>query len=144
LKRKATATDRERAAGARNGAATLVYDGTCGSCSWFARAVHTLDTHASVRLATLQDPEVRSRIAPGLGDRYEQSFHLIDEGTGNVRSGEDALLDLARLLPCVRPFAEVVFLLPGVRHLPRVFYRTAAAWRRCAMRPSLAQTDKVT
>jgi len=125
-------------------AATLVYDGTCGSCSWFARAVHRLDTHAGVKLATLQDPDIRDRIAPSLGDRYEQSFHLIDETTGKVRSGEDALLDLARLLPPIKPFAEVVFVLPGVRRIPGVFYRTAAAWRRCALQAAPSQTDKVT
>jgi predicted DCC family thiol-disulfide oxidoreductase YuxK len=114
-------------------AATLVFDGTCGSCRWFARAAKSLDARDRLRLATLQDPEIESRLRPSLGAAYEASFHLIDEKSGRVRSGEGALLELARLLPAVRPFAEVAFALPGVRRLPALAYRAAAAARRCAI-----------
>jgi len=87
---------------------------------------------------------MRRRLEPELGERYDQSFHLIDEAKGTILSGEAALLDLARLLPSIKPFAEAVFRVPGIRRIPAVFYRTAAAWRRCSLRPSPAQTDKVT
>lgn len=138
----AAATKGKRAPSATS--ATLLYDGTCGSCSWFARTVHRLDSQGRVRLATLQDPEMRKKMEPRLGATYDQSFHLIDDATGGVRSGEDALLDLARLLPSVKPFVEAVYKVPGVRRIPSVLYRTAAAWRRCTLRPVPAQTDKVT
>jgi predicted DCC family thiol-disulfide oxidoreductase YuxK len=136
---------KKKAATSRKGAsATLLYDGTCGSCSWFARTVHSLDSGGRVRLATLQDEEMRRKLEPRLGERYDQSFHLVDEATGTVRSGEDALLDLARLLPSVKPFAEAMFRIPGVRRIPSIFYRTAAAWRRCSLRAAPPRTDKVT
>ena len=135
MKRKAASTSKPAGS---EGAATLVYDGTCGSCSWFARMVARLDSKGRVKLSKLEDPAVRRALEPKLGERYDQSFHLVEEETGTIRSGEDALLELARLLPAVKPFAEVAFALPGVRRVPSLIYRTAAAWRRCVLGPPSA------
>lgn len=114
-------------------AATLVYDGHCGSCGWFARRVKSLDTKRRIRFATLQDAEIEKTYRPQLGRAFDESFHLIEDATGRIVSGERALLELARLLPAVKPFAEAAFALPGVRRLPVLAYRAAAAARRCAL-----------
>ena len=111
----------------------LVYDGHCGSCGWFARLVKSLDSEDQIELRTLQDREVEAKLRPRLGDGYEASFHLLDESTGEVQSGEKALPALARLLPAVAPFAQAGFSLPLVRRFPGFAYRAAAAARACAL-----------
>lgn len=112
--------------------ATLVFDGGCSSCSWFAWVVESLDTDRVLRVVPMQDQAIAARLQPRLGERYEQAFHLVDESTGGVRSGEDALLALARMLPAVRPAAEVVFRTPLVRRVPGALYRAAARARTWA------------
>lgn len=121
-------------------AATLVYDTDCSTCGRFAAAVRALDRKGRIRLVSMHDPEVEARLRPQLGDAFEASFHLVMEPGGEVRSGEAALHDLARLLPAVRPFAEVVFGLPGVRRMPAALYGWAARGRVCNTRPAPPRT----
>lgn len=111
--------------------ATLVYDTDCSTCSRFARAVGALDRAGRIRLASMQDPEVERSLRPQLGESFDRAFHLVLEPGGQVLSGEAALHDLARLLPAVRPFAEVMFGVPGLRRLPGAIYGWAARGRTC-------------
>lgn len=115
---------------------TLVYDTDCSTCSRFARAVRALDFGGRIQLASLHDRQMEGRLRPQLGRAFDQSFHLILEPEGRVLSGEAALRDLARLLPWVRPFAEVVFGLPGLRRLPPALFAWAARGRACALGPA--------
>ena len=111
--------------------ATLVYDTDCSTCSRFAGAVRALDRAGRIRLVSMHDGEVERRLRPELGEAFDHAFHLVLEPGGQVLSGEAALHDLARLLPAVRPFAEVIFGLPGLRRLPGALYGWAARGRTC-------------
>lgn len=119
---------------------TLVYDTDCSTCSRFAAAVRALDRAGRVKLVSMHDPEVEGRLRPQLGAAFDRAFHLILEPDGRVLSGEAALHDLARLLPAVRPFAEVVFGLPGLRRLPGALYGWAARGRACSLPPAPQRT----
>jgi predicted DCC family thiol-disulfide oxidoreductase YuxK len=110
---------------------TLVYDAGCYSCARFARLVRRLDRKKRIEFASMYDPAVEARMRPKLGDAYDRSFHLELPG-GEVKSGEDALQDLARLLPATAPLGAVAFRLPGVRDVPAMLYRAFAAGRTCA------------
>ncbi len=119
---------------------TLVYDTDCSTCSRFAGAVRTLDRGGRVRLVSMRDPEWEGRLRPELGEAFDLSFHLILEPSGRVLSGEAALPDLARLLPAVRPFAGLLFGLPGLRRVPAALYAWASRGRACSLPPSARRT----
>jgi predicted DCC family thiol-disulfide oxidoreductase YuxK len=95
--------------------------------------VGALDAEGAIELRPLQDEGARRAFEPGLGGAYWDSFHLVAAGGGRIRSGADALPDLARLLPAVRPFAPWLFGVPGVRWLPRAAYEAAAFVRSCTL-----------
>ena len=111
---------------------TLVFDGNCASCKRFASMVRRMDTKKLIRFASMYDPEVEERLRPRVGPAYDKSFHLVNEATGEVVSGEDALPDLAALLPVAAPFGAVAFKIPAVRGLPAAIYRAFSAGRTCA------------
>jgi len=115
--------------------ATLVYDDDCGPCSKFAAAVRRLDRKGRIELVSMHDKDVEGRLRPKLGAKYDLAFHLILEPEGTVLSGEDALHDLARLLPAVKPLADVVYAIPGVRRAPGALYGSFAKGRQCALHP---------
>ncbi len=110
--------------------ATLVYDAGCYSCARFARLVRRLDRKERIEFASMYDPAVEARMRPKLGTAYDISFHLELPG-GEVKSGEAALEDLAKLLPAAAPFGGVAFRVPGVRGVTGVIYRAFAAGRTC-------------
>jgi len=113
--------------------ATLVYDTECGTCSRFAALVRRLDTRGSLTLISMHDAGVEARLRPQLREAYDRSFHLVNEADGEVASGEEALRDLARLLPPVAPFFALVFKTPGVCRVPAAVYRAFAAGRTCSL-----------
>ena len=117
-------------AGARR--ALLVYDAGCASCTRFAALVRRLDIGKRIAFASMYDAAVEARLRPELGAAYDRSFHLVIEPSGKIVSGEDALEDLARLLPAAAPFAGAVFKVPGVRGAAAGVYRAFAAGRTCA------------
>lgn len=114
----------------------LLFDGSCGPCRAFARAVRALDTEGRLELVPLQDEAARGRFEPLLGAAYWESFHLVGPGGGPIRSGAPALGALARLLPAVRPFVPLAFETPLVRRLPGALYAVAALARSCALPPA--------
>ena len=112
--------------------ATLLYDAGCASCTRFAKMVKRLDLTRRVTFASMYDAEVEREMRPKVGGGYDRSFHLILEPGGKVVSGEDALEDLARLLPVAAPFGAAAFKVPGVRGAAAGVYRAFAAGRTCA------------
>lgn len=112
--------------------ALLVFDSGCRSCARFAAVVGRLDRGRLVEFASMHDPAVEGLLRPRLGDAYDGSFHLVLEGGARVVSGEEALEDLARLLPWVGPLVLPLFHLPIARRVPAALYRSFAAGRACA------------
>ncbi|HEX9708375.1 MAG TPA: DCC1-like thiol-disulfide oxidoreductase family protein [Candidatus Thermoplasmatota archaeon] len=115
------------------GRVELLFDGRCASCGAFASAVRMLDTERRIEFTPLQDAAARRRLEGRMGDAYWASFHLVGRDGRTVRSGADALPELAQLLPAVRPFAAALFRTPGLRRLPAAAYEAAAFARACAL-----------
>lgn len=112
--------------------ATLIYDAGCSSCTKFASLVRKMDLKGRIAFESMYDPPVEARMRARVGAGYDQSFHLILEPGGRVVSGEDALEDLAKLLPAAAPLAGALFKVPGVRGAAAGVYRAFAAGRACA------------
>lgn len=114
----------------------LLFDGACGPCAAFARAVGALDARQQVRLVPLQHEPARRRFEPRLGPAYWQSFHLVAPGGTPVVSGPRALGTLGKLLPALCPFVPFVSRTPGLRRLPAAAYGAVARARSCTARPT--------
>ena len=111
--------------------AVLIYDSNCLSCTRFAKLVGRLDLRRRLDFVSLYDPVIEARLRPKLGEAYDKSFHLELEPGGRIVSGEEALEDLASLLPVTAPLGAVAFKVPGVREVPALLYRAFAAGRTC-------------
>jgi len=76
----------------------LVYDGDCGSCSKFKEIVDVLDGNNRLEYDTLAEADYDSLLESIPKAKRNRSFHLISP-KGNVLSGQEAILELMRLLP---------------------------------------------
>lgn len=101
----------------------VAYDADCGPCSAFKAAVEFLDFRRKVTFTPLHlADEVGLLDAMDKPSRY-RSFHLVSP-SGEVRSGAEALLPLARLvLPGGRAL-ESLGSVPGVEAALRFGYTT--------------------
>ncbi len=90
----------------------LVYDGDCGPCTKFKRAIDFLDTRMKLDYLSLIEADekgVLDSVSPNLRHR---SFHLVSP-EGTVLSGAKALPGLIGLLPTGRPISLFMVLAPG-------------------------------
>jgi predicted DCC family thiol-disulfide oxidoreductase YuxK len=110
----------------------VLYDRDCGLCTASARALDRWDRHDRLELVPLQDVQT-SLSRPGLaaavrGMPLWAALHVVDERTGAVHPGGDAVLAIASVLPggwIVRPLRAI----PPVRWIVGLGYRLVADHR---------------
>lgn len=89
----------------------MIYDADCGPCSRFKGIISILDTYKRIDFISMIEANnagYLNRIPQSL--RFK-SFHLISPA-GQIRSGEDALIDLIEILPVGRTISEIVLSVP--------------------------------
>jgi predicted DCC family thiol-disulfide oxidoreductase YuxK len=89
----------------------MVYDADCGPCTRFKDVISILDRHKRIDFIPLIEADrvgFLNQIPQSL--RFK-SFHLITHG-GEIRSGEDALIDLIELLPIGRTISKIIISIP--------------------------------
>ncbi len=90
----------------------LVYDGDCGPCARFKRAIEFLDVYGKLDYMSLidaDDKDILDKLSQGLRHR---SFHLVSPD-GGFLSGAGALPSLIGLLPTGRTISTFITLAPG-------------------------------
>jgi len=103
---------------------TVLYDGDCGVCSETARALAKLDRRRALRLVPLQSAAVPGQ--PGL-DELLDALHAVDEA-GHWWVGADAMVEIARRIPLLRPVTVFARFAPG-RWAAEKLYRAVANHR---------------
>jgi predicted DCC family thiol-disulfide oxidoreductase YuxK len=117
--------------GATSGRLLVLFDRDCGLCTATANRLRRWDRRAALELVPLQDvagrgPLVRAAVARRpLGD----ALHVVDLGTGEVRSGGRAALAIVARLPGGRIPARLAAV-PPVAWLVERAYRVVARNRR--------------
>ena len=100
----------------------LVFDGACELCQRLCRAVQQADRHHRLHAVTFGDPLTARLLASLPPDQWRDTFHLVSPD-GKIRSGDDAMPAIMRLLPCGRPLAWLMTC-PGIgRPLTSLVYR---------------------
>lgn len=99
----------------------MVYDADCGPCARFKNVINFLDRQKRIDFISLIDADsigLLGQIPPSL--RFK-SFHLISPA-GEIRSGEDALIDLINLLPGGRAISKIIVSTPYGVHMIKSVY----------------------
>jgi predicted DCC family thiol-disulfide oxidoreductase YuxK len=108
---------------------TVLYDRDCGVCSETARALAKLDRRRALRLQPLQDAAIPGQ--PSL-DQLLDALHAVDE-TGRWWVGADAMVEIARRIPLLRP-VTVFTHVPGAGRAADELYRLVADNRQMISR----------
>lgn len=101
----------------------MVYDADCGPCTRFKGMINILDRHKRIDFIPLIEAD---RI--GFLDQIPQSlrfksFHLISP-TGQLQSGEDAVIDLIELLPLGHTISKIIISVPyGIQLIKFIYSR---------------------
>jgi predicted DCC family thiol-disulfide oxidoreductase YuxK len=105
----------------------VIFDGTCGVCSWIVRALARRDRAGRLRFvpSAAAGELVGGQISREL---LEETMVAIDPATGRHWGRSAAVGQIARCLPFGRPFAWLIGL-PGVRWLADVLYDAFARRR---------------
>ncbi len=117
--------------GAESGRLLVLFDRDCGLCTATANQLRRWDRHAQLELVPLQDvtsrgPLVAAAVASRpLGD----ALHVVDLGTGDVRSGGAAARAIVARLPGGRIPAALAAI-PPVSWVVDMAYRVVARNRR--------------
>ncbi len=90
----------------------LVYDGDCGPCTKFKRAIDFLDTYRKLDYLSLVEADEKGVLDSVPPNLWHRSFHLVSP-EGMVLSGAKALPGLIGLLPTGRPISRLMVLAPG-------------------------------
>jgi predicted DCC family thiol-disulfide oxidoreductase YuxK len=91
----------------------VLYDRDCGVCAFSARRIRRWDRDGRLDLVPLQAAATSGRPELERAARERplaDALHVVDEGTGRVRAGGDAVLAIAAALPggaLVRPLAAI-------------------------------------
>ena len=110
------ASDRVRtldAAAAAGPRLVVLYDRDCGVCAFSARRLRRWDRAGRLELLPLQAAAGSGRPELERAARERpliDALHVVDERTGRVRAGGDAVLSIASVLPggaLVRPIAAI-------------------------------------
>jgi predicted DCC family thiol-disulfide oxidoreductase YuxK len=100
----------------------LAYDADCGPCTRFRHAVEILDRYQRIDFVSLTKADQKGlleKIPPSM--RYS-SFHLIFPNRDEVKSGSDALIKLAAILPGSRVISPIINYFPGAKQIVRFIY----------------------
>jgi predicted DCC family thiol-disulfide oxidoreductase YuxK len=99
----------------------LVYDADCGPCTRFKDMISILDRHKRIDYIPLIEAD-----SIGFLDQIPQSlrfrsFHLISPA-GEIRSGEDAVIDLIELLPAGQTISKIIASFPYGAQIIKFIY----------------------
>jgi predicted DCC family thiol-disulfide oxidoreductase YuxK len=99
----------------------MVYDADCGPCTRFKDAISFLDRHKRIDFISLIEADrigFLNQIPQSL--RFK-SFHLISPA-GEIRSGEDALINLIELLPIGHTISKIIVSAPcGIQMIKFIY-----------------------
>jgi predicted DCC family thiol-disulfide oxidoreductase YuxK len=115
----------QSASTAGSGRLVVLYDRDCGVCAFSARRLRRWDRHHRLELVALQSAATSGRpeLERAARDRpLVEALHVIDEESGRVDAGGDAVLAIAIALPgggMIRPLAAI----PPFRWAMGVGYR---------------------
>jgi uncharacterized protein YqjF (DUF2071 family)/predicted DCC family thiol-disulfide oxidoreductase YuxK len=98
----------------------VLYDGSCGFCSWWVPRLERALSAAGFAIAPLQEPWV-SRSIPLSHDELLQDLRLV-LSDGKVLSGADAYIYAIRRMPWIKPLG-LLLSLPGLRWFTWQVYR---------------------
>ena len=98
----------------------VLYDGSCGFCSWWVPRLERALSAAGLAISPLQEPWV-SRSIPLVQDELLHDLRLA-LSDGKVLSGADAYIYAIRRMPWVKPLGALLSL-PGLRWLTWQTYR---------------------
>jgi predicted DCC family thiol-disulfide oxidoreductase YuxK len=106
----------------------VLYDRDCGLCTATARTLRRWDRRGRLELLPLQDADVSDR--PKLAETVRglpltAALHVVDEATGRVRAGGDAVLSIGAALPGGR-VAGLLGAIPPVRWVVGLGYDAIA------------------
>lgn len=103
----------------------LLYDGRCGLCRRLARLVRRLDRRRNLVLLAFDDPDAKQELGRLPRERRYSAFHLVSP-SGEILSGDQAVLPTLDLLRGGRELAAVLRRLPGGERAARATYRWVA------------------
>lgn len=106
----------------------VLYDASCPRCTAWALRFRSTLKHRGFLVAPLQSLWVPSAL--GIGPRELLREMRVFTARGELYSGADALVYLARCIPWASPLWAAAQL-PGMRRLLRAAYRWLAARRHC-------------
>jgi predicted DCC family thiol-disulfide oxidoreductase YuxK len=101
--------------------ATLIYDGTCPICSSTVTWIEENEKDGSFEMVPCQSEALDKRFPDVKLDECMKAMHLVLPD-GKILGGEQALPEIFRRLSWYRPVA-LLFRLPGMKVLSRIFYR---------------------
>lgn len=106
----------------------VLYDGACPFCRAQAARIQRRDEEGLLECRPMQAEGLAARYPQLLEHEGEQGLRFIDEETGDVAVGADAVYAIARRLPLWRRFAWL-YRVPVFHLAFRLAYRLVAHWR---------------
>jgi uncharacterized protein YqjF (DUF2071 family)/predicted DCC family thiol-disulfide oxidoreductase YuxK len=97
----------------------VLYDGTCGLCSWWVPRLKNVLQKAGFAIAPLQAEWVQKTI-PLAPERLTDDIRLL-ASDGTLVSGADAYIHVVKQMRVIRPLG-VLLGLPGLRYVTRTIY----------------------
>ncbi len=101
--------------------ATLIYDGSCPICSSTVAWIEENEKDDSFEMVPCQSEAMDRRFPDVKLDECMNAMHLVLPD-GKILGGEQALPEIFRRLRWYQPVA-LLFKLPGMKVLSRIFYR---------------------
>ncbi len=133
--------DARRAAHARTGRATLLYDGRCGFCIASVRRLLALDVFGVVEAVDFHSLSDVSRVHPALTPTRCHSRMQLVEPTGRLTEGFFSVRRLSVMLPLLMPLAPLLYL-PGVGWLGQRAYDWVARHRGLFHRSTACRSNQ--
>ncbi|MGH9975438.1 MAG: DCC1-like thiol-disulfide oxidoreductase family protein [Nitrososphaeraceae archaeon] len=99
----------------------MVYDADCGPCMRFKDAISILDRHKRIDFIPLIEADRIGFLNQVPQSLRFKSFHLISPA-GEIRSGEDAIIDLIKLLPVGHTISKIIVSAPyGIQMIKFIY-----------------------
>lgn len=99
----------------------LVYDADCGPCTRFKDAISFLNRRKRIDFIPLIEADRNGLLNQIPQSLRFKSFHLISPA-GEIRSGEDAVIDLIKLLPVGNTISKIIVSAPfGIQMIKFIY-----------------------
>jgi predicted DCC family thiol-disulfide oxidoreductase YuxK len=107
----------------------VLIDGGCPMCRRTARMLRRADWLNRLEFVDTSNDDRRNAVAPGLArERALAAMHVRDRRSGQITSGYDACVRLARILPPLWVLVPLTYI-PGIAVIGRRIYRLIAESR---------------